>query len=58
MTRDERVYHYQNLLILCTIPFIVVALHQISMRVDIKLPEPRECKVFHEHAPIHLKCQN
>lgn len=58
MTRDERIYHYQNLLLLSVIPFIVVALDQISMRIDVELPEGRECKVFHENAPLHLKCQN
>lgn len=57
MTRNQRVTYYENLLLLCAIPFIVVALNEISNRVSFELPKPQQCDIFHEQAPIHLKCQ-
>ena len=56
MTRDERVYYYQNLLILAAIPFIIVLLKEVDERYDFTPQEPRQCSVIHHNAPYHLRC--
>ena len=56
MTRDDLVYHYQNLLTLATIPFLVVLLNEVAERYDFPAPEPRECSVIHDNMPYEHRC--
>jgi len=56
MTRDERVYYYQNLLILAAIPFIIVLLKEIDERYDFTLREPPKCSAIHHNAPYDRRC--
>jgi hypothetical protein len=54
MTRDQKIYYYQNLLLLSAIPFIAVLLNSI----DLPLPKERKCLVYHENAPTYdLRCE-
>jgi len=59
MTRDQLINHKQNLLLLAAIPFCVVAINSINwdfLRINPEL-QKRECVVYHQNAPVHLKCQ-
>lgn len=46
MTRDQLVHHYQNLLLLSAIPFILVFMHTLDFNYEV-----RKCDVVHENAP-------
>ena len=58
MTRDERVHHYQNLLIVAAIPFAVAFwMNEIKPRFDEYVDIKQECAVYHENGPIGKKCE-
>jgi hypothetical protein len=49
----------KRLLILGYLPFVVVLVNSIDwgfLRLNPELKK-RECVVYHENAPVHLKCQ-
>lgn len=55
MTRDERVWHYQNLLI---VGYILLAMPLLScFDLDWETENVYDkCKVIHESAPIEQRC--
>ena len=56
MTRNERVFHYQNLLLLGYIPFAVVGINMLLERYPLPEANPRKCDVIHENIDYHRRC--
>jgi hypothetical protein len=56
MTRDERVYYYQSLLMVAAIPFALV-LWQSFFQPKIDILSEQKCAVYHENGPIGKKCE-
>ena len=56
MTRDEKVYYYQNLVMLSFI-FIAVAMTHTWDFYEATENRWERCSVIHQNAPQHLKCE-
>jgi len=46
----------EGMLLVGLIPLLVVAWNEINLSA-FHLSKPRQCAVYHENAPAHLKCE-